>query len=197
MPKVKYFKRYRMELALGQGNAARVAPADPRPDADLPAGFGWLAWDDARIGLHADVKYRSFHQHEDALVFPSLSSRAGCHDLMAAIRFRPNFCAEATWLVAGPDGAVGTIQGLLDDNGYGGIQNLGVVPECRGLGLGRALLLKALAGFASVGVPRAFLEVTASNEPAVRMYRSVGFRAYKTLYRGVELLQLDTAYVGL
>lgn len=187
MPKVKYFKRHRMELPL------RHPPQAPA----LPAGFRWLAWDDSLLALHAEVKFLSFQQHEDALVFPSLGSRAGCHDLMTAIRCRPNFCPQATWLVAGPDGCVGTIQGLLDDNGFGGIQNLGVVPECRGLGLGRALLLQALAGFASVGVPRAFLEVTASNDPAVRMYRSVGFRAYKTLYRAVELPQPDTVGVGL
>ena len=55
---------------------------------------------------------------------------------------------------------------------FGGVQNLGVVPEYRGLGIGRALLLKALDGFALMGARRAFLEVTASNESAVRMYRS-------------------------
>jgi ribosomal protein S18 acetylase RimI-like enzyme len=48
-----------------------------------------------------------------------------------------------------------------------------------------------------VRVPRAFLEVTATNDPAVRMYRSVGFRAYKTLYRAVELPRPDTVVVGL
>jgi ribosomal protein S18 acetylase RimI-like enzyme len=106
---------------------------------------------------------------------------------MHAIRHRDNFCPEATWLVVGPEGGVGTIQGLIDSNGFGGIQNLGVIPECRGLGIGKALLVKALAGFARRGVPRAFLEVTASNEPAVRMYRAMGFRAYKTFYRSVEL----------
>ena len=65
------------------------------------------------------------------------------------------------------------------------------------MGLGRALLLRALAGFVSVGVPRAFLEVTATNAPAVRMYRSVGFRAFKTLYRGVELPAANAVSVGL
>jgi ribosomal protein S18 acetylase RimI-like enzyme len=187
MQKLKYFKRHRMELAL----------RPPLPSAQLPAGYRWLAWDDSLLALHAEVKFLSFHQHEDSLVFPSLGTRAGCHDLMYAIRYRPGFCPQATWLIVGPDGCVGTIQGLIDDNGFGGIQNLGVVPECRGLGLGRALLFQALAGFASVGVPRAFLEVTATNDPAVRLYRRVGFRAYKTLYRGVELPRPDTVGVGL
>src|ERR1700712_4156235 len=133
MQKVKYFKRHRMELPLRH---------PPKP-TELPAGFRWLTWDDSLLALHAEVKFVSFHQHEDALVFPSLGSRAGCRDLMTAIRCRPGFRPQATWLVAGPDGCVGTIQGLLDDNGFGGIQNLGVVPECRGIGLGRALLMQA------------------------------------------------------
>ena len=206
MAKLRYFKRHRMELPLWRGNPPRVPPDTPsclRPPhtplaaPELPEGFRWLAWDDSLLALHAEVKFQSFHQHEDSLVFASLATRTGCRDLMTAIRFRVGFCAEATWLVAGPDGAVGTIQGLLDENGYGGIQNLGVVPEYRGRGLGRALLLKALAGFASVGVPRAFLEVTATNLPAVRMYRAVGFRSYKTLYRGVEVPQADAVGVGL
>jgi hypothetical protein len=187
MPKVKYFKRHRMELVLRH--------ALPAPE--LPAGFRWMAWADDLLPLHAEVKYLSFHQEMDSIIFPSLGTRAGCHDLMNTIRFRTNFCPQATWLVAGPDGCVGTIQGLLDDSGYGGIQNLGVIPECRGLGLGLALLLQALAGFTALGVPRAFLEVTATNEPAVRMYRAVGFRAYKTLYRAVELPQPDAVGVGL
>jgi ribosomal protein S18 acetylase RimI-like enzyme len=187
MQKVKYFKRHRMELALAH------LPGVP----ELPAGFRWVPWADSLLAMHAEVKFQSFNQHEDSLVFPSLGSRAGCHDLMTAIRTRSAFCPEATWLVAGPEGFVGTVQGLLDSSRYGGIQNLGVVPECRGLGLGRALLLKALAGFASVGVPRAFLEVTATNAAAVRLYRSVGFRAYKTLYRAVELPLADAVAVGL
>lgn len=187
MNHVRYFKRHRMELPLR-------GPVAPVP---LPPGFALVPWTDALIDLHAEVKYQSFHDHEDAIVFASLATRTGCRDLMSAIRYRPNFCPRATWLVTGPDGGVGTIQGLLDENGHGGIQNLGVVPECRGLGLGRALLVAALGGFAAVGVRRAFLEVTATNAPAVRMYRSVGFRAHKTIYRGVELPHPDTVGAGL
>jgi ribosomal protein S18 acetylase RimI-like enzyme len=79
------------------------------------------------------------------------------------------------------------VQGLIDERGIGAIQNLGVVPDHRGKGLGRALLLKALAGFAQVNAASAMLEVTARNEAAIRMYRSVGFRNHKTLYKGTEV----------
>jgi ribosomal protein S18 acetylase RimI-like enzyme len=177
MRKVTYFKRYRMELDLRH----------PRPPAELPAGYYWLPWEDGLLELHARVKFRCFAGETDALVFPSLSHLSGCRELMRAIVGRPGFCPGATWLVAGTDGCVATVQGLIDSNRFGGIQNLGVMPDCRGLGIGRALLLKALAGFAVVGVRRAFLEVTAKNETAVRMYRAFGFRSYKTIYREVEV----------
>ncbi|HEY1190938.1 MAG TPA: GNAT family N-acetyltransferase [Gemmata sp.] len=186
-PNVKYFKRHRMELAL----------RPPPPRWELPSGFSWVAWDDALLPMHAEVKYTSFHNETDALVFPSLRTRRGCHDLMAAIRFRPDFCPQATWLLSGPNGYAGTVQGLFDENRHGGIQNIGVVPECRGLGLGRALLLRALEGFHSVGVRRAFLEVTATNAPAVHTYRAAGFRSVKTLYRAVELPHPDAVGAGL
>jgi ribosomal protein S18 acetylase RimI-like enzyme len=177
MRKLTYFKRHRMELDL------RL----PRPPAELPPGFYWLPWEHGLLELHARVKFRCFAAETDALVFPSLGHLSGCRDLMAAIVARPGFCPAATWLVSGPDGCVATVQGLIDSGGFGGIQNLGVVAECRGLGIGRALLLRALAGFAAAGVRRAFLEVTAKNEPAVRMYRAIGFRSYKTIYREVEV----------
>jgi ribosomal protein S18 acetylase RimI-like enzyme len=189
MTKLRYFKRHRMELDLRH----------PRPQPELPRGFYWQPWAMELLELHARVKFNCFAGETDAEVFPSLGTLAGCRDLMVAIATRPGFCPRATWLIAGPEGCVGTVQGLLDPNGYGGIQNLGVVVGYRGLGLGRALLLKALDGFAAAGVRRAFLEVTASNEAAVKMYRRYGFRAYKTLYRAVEVPQRvpDAVAVGL
>jgi ribosomal protein S18 acetylase RimI-like enzyme len=176
MRKVTYFKRYRMELDL------RL----PLPPAELPRGFHWISWTAERLELHAQVKFRCFRGETDTLVFPSLGDLTGCRDLMAAIASRPGFCPAATWLVGSGEQLVGTVQGLLDRE-FGGIQNLGVLPDYRGMGVGRALLLKALAGFAGAGAKRAFLEVTAKNDSAVRMYRQLGFRCHKTIYREVEV----------
>jgi ribosomal protein S18 acetylase RimI-like enzyme len=193
MRQYDYFKRYRMEVDLRRAPSGLADDAGRLHPAFLPAGCHWLPWHDALLGTHAEVKALSFLDELDTAVFPCLGSLAGCHELMAAIRNRPGFCPQATWLV-GADadhaalarGCVATIQGLVDDAGLGAIQNVGVLPEFRGRGIGRALLLKALAGFAAVGVRRVFLEVTARNEPAVRMYRRLGFRCTRTTYRAVR-----------
>lgn len=187
MRQVKYVKRHRMELELRH----------PRHPAELPPGYYWLPWNPQLTDSHAQVLAACFAGEPDADVFPCLASLQGCRDLMAAITSRPGFCPAATWLVAGPSGPVGTVQGLLDENGYGGVQNLGVAPVARGAGLGRALLLKCLDGFAAAGVDRAFLEVTAANAPAVRVYRTLGFRSYKTIYREVVVKPPAPDHLGV
>jgi ribosomal protein S18 acetylase RimI-like enzyme len=176
MINISYFKRFRMEIDLNDL---------PPPDA-LPTGYSWVAWDDALLDLHADVKARCFADEIDAIVFPSLSNRDGCQHLMREIRRKPGFLADATWLIANGDAYCATVQGVRERSGLGAIQNLGVAPSYRGRGLGRALLLKALYGFWRAGLGRALLEVTAQNDAAVRLYRRVGFRCRKTLYKAVD-----------
>ena len=45
---------------------------------------------------------------------------------------------------------------------------------------------QALAGFQRLGLRRAFLEVTADNKPAVRLYHRLGFRTVRTIYKTVD-----------
>jgi len=80
----------------------------------------------------------------------------------------------------------GTIQGVVDAEGCGSIQNVGVVPSLRGLGLGSCLIEQTLVGFQRLGLRRAFLEVTADNNPAVRLYHRLGFRTVRTIYKTVD-----------
>ena len=173
MPLVSYCKRLRMEVDLRW--------IDPVPRLASP--FVWVPWDDAVLYDHAEVKFHSFHGELDARIFPNLASRDGCVQLMELIRTKPGFLPDATWLIAGPHECCGTVQGICEANGVGAIQNLGVIPECRGNGLGRALLLKALHGFRNCGLKRVHLEVSARNRCAVRLYHEVGFISTRTLYR--------------
>jgi ribosomal protein S18 acetylase RimI-like enzyme len=126
-------------------------------------------------------------------VFPCLGDWEGCHRLMHEIRGKQGFLPEATWLVVcdSPlgDGAeyCGTIQGIRDYAGLGAIQNLGVAPDHRGQRVGTCLLLKALEGFQRAGVRRSFLEVTAQNSGAIRLYQRIGFVRARTVYKAVEV----------
>jgi GNAT superfamily N-acetyltransferase len=181
---VTYFKRFKMEIDLG------VIPSVP----PLPQDYAWQAWDDSLLECHADVTCDCFHDELDATVFPNLGTRHGCHGLMEAIRNRPGFVPEATWLIIGPWNACGAVQGRQERGGWGAIQNLGIREENRGRGLGTALLLKALHGFRRAGLGRAYLEVTAQNDAAIRLYRRLGFRCRKTLYKAVgEIFSLVEA----
>jgi ribosomal protein S18 acetylase RimI-like enzyme len=177
---ISYFKRFKMEIELYD------APAAP----SLPAGYYLVPWDDSLLELHAEVLFRCFHEEIDGVVFPSLGNRQGCLHLMSEIRRKPGFVAEATWLLASPAGYCGTVQGVRERTGLGAIQNLGIVAAERMRGLGSALMLQALHGFRRAGLGRAFLEVTAQNDAAVRLYRKLGFRRRKTLYKAVETIRV-------
>jgi hypothetical protein len=182
----QYFKRYRMSCDLQQ----------PLPAAVLPAGYAWVSWHAGDVDRHAQVKYEAFRDELDADVFDCLASPHGCRQLMRDIAQQPGFLPEATWMVmfvengrsVGAD--CGTIQGIAATDRLGAIQNVGVVPEHRGQGLGRALVCQALKGFRAVGLARAYLEVTAANRAAVELYRSCGFRISRTMYRAIELQEL-------
>jgi ribosomal protein S18 acetylase RimI-like enzyme len=160
------------------------------PPEPLEEGFSWVPWHDGLLETHAEVKAQCFAEEVDSLVFRSLSCLDGCLSLMREIRRKPGFLPDATWLIVQGGIYCATVQGIRERSGLGAIQNLGVTPAFRSRGLGRALLLKALYGFWRAGLGRAHLEVTAQNEAAVRLYRRVGFRCRKTLYRAVDTTPL-------
>ena len=141
---------------------------------------------------HAETKYLSFRSEIDAGVFPCLADYAGCLRLMNEISHKPGFLPQATWLVCtgtsedGFEEYCGTVQGIMDANRIGAIQNLGIVPEHRGRGLGELLMRKSLDGFRRAGLMRAFLEVTSRNDLAIRLYRRLGFSKVRTVYKVIE-----------
>ena len=63
---------------------------------------------------------------------------------------------------------------------------MGITPEHRNCGLGTALLQQAMQGFHRAGLERVYLEVTAENTGAIRLYRRFGFVTVKTVYKAVE-----------
>lgn len=177
-----YFKRFRMEVDLQAGDTFLA----------LPQGYRFRPWHPDLLEVHADAKYRSFRLEVDSHVFPCLGDSEGCRRLMEEISLKDGFLPGATWLAEyqpsehAETDYCGTIQGIRDDQGFGGIQNVGITPEHRGRGVGTCLIYQALRGFRRAGLKRAFLEVTARNTRAVRLYRRIGFRKVRTVYKAVE-----------
>jgi ribosomal protein S18 acetylase RimI-like enzyme len=111
---------------------------------------------------------------------------------MTEIAGRSGFVPQATWLLEHwPSDArkpefCGTIQGVADGN-LGAIQNVGVTASHRGRGLGTVLMWQSLAGFRQAGIERVYLEVTAQNRGACRLYRRLGFQPTKVVYKASEV----------
>jgi ribosomal protein S18 acetylase RimI-like enzyme len=179
---VSYFKRYRMELDLRAHRNLR---------ASVPSGYRLLAWRPDLVDEHAAAKFESFRKEIDAEVFDCLADLAGCQRLMHEIAQKDGFLPEATWLAARVEDDhleyCGTIQGIQLAHKIGAIQNVGITPQHRGRGVGSALISAALTGFQQAGIARVYLEVTAQNDRAVRLYKQLGFRRTKTLFKAVEL----------
>ena len=71
--------------------------------------------------------------------------------------------------------AVGEVQTSLQE-GEGWITALGVTPAYRGRGLGRHLLLGAVAALRAAGIGPILLEVATDNRAALGLYHACGFR---------------------
>lgn len=65
--------------------------------------------------------------------------------------------------------------------GQGGIFGLGILPEYRNKGYGRALLLSGIEILLSEGAEEVYLQVNAVNENALQLYLSCGFEVTSTM----------------
>ncbi|MBM81325.1 MAG: N-acetyltransferase [Planctomycetaceae bacterium] len=161
-------------------------------EPELPDEYFCLPWSQALADRHAMVKFASFQSEIDSQVFRSLSEITGCRRLVEDITTQKAFLPETTWLVSycpstgGEYQDCATIQGVKQTSVMGAIQNVGVIPEHRGMGIGRALVLQSLQGFRDAGMRRVYLEVTAQNKAAVNLYRSIGFRLTRTMYKAAD-----------
>ncbi|MCU0715580.1 MAG: GNAT family N-acetyltransferase [Pirellula sp.] len=181
---IVYFKRYRMHFDLRATPIPAEFPREKARDSIV-----YLGWDERLVAQHGLAKWESFRREMDVNVFPCLGDRDGCKQLMRDIAKRENFVPESTWLAVQRDQhdrfglAVGTIQGLRVSADFGAIQNIGVLPSFRGMGVGRELIRRNLIGFRDVGCRKVQLEVTIHNFGAIRLYESMGFRRAETVFK--------------
>jgi mycothiol synthase len=84
------------------------------------------------------------------------------------------------WWLASADEPIGVLMLSPSDDGAGlDLSYVGVVPERRGQGFGEELVVKAMFEAKAASVPELTLSVDARNEPALRVYRKLGFEAFE------------------
>lgn len=99
-------------------------------------------------------------------------------------------------LVAFRDGrlvaAIDFIRGKFEKNAHVGEIAISIQRRARRLGLGEALLLQGIEWSRHVGIRKLALVVFASNEPAIALYRKVGFEVEGRLRGHVVLRNVPT-----
>jgi ribosomal protein S18 acetylase RimI-like enzyme len=139
------------------------------------------------LEIHADIQHRGFRNDLDSRIFPTFRDYNQCVNLMKSISENPAFLPGATLLIANgyEDDLfeyVACVQGMRLSCEVGAVQNIAVLPDYRGRGIGRALLLKALRGFREHRVRRVTLEVTEDNIPATKLYTRIGFKTFNVRF---------------
>lgn len=140
-----------------------------------------------RAERHAALVIRPASPHEldllvrfEAQCFPHIEdrfSRRRLRSLLSNTR-APVLIAET------PTHPVGCGIGLIRQHTSGvsaRIYSVAVLPDARGLGVGRRLAEMLLAEFSKAGARRTYLEVRVENTPAIALYVSLGFRQVSEL----------------
>ncbi|MEW5784494.1 MAG: GNAT family N-acetyltransferase [Bacillota bacterium] len=69
-----------------------------------------------------------------------------------------------------------------NDHWYGHVEDVIVVPACRGRGVGEALIRRIIAAAAELGLGRLELNALADNTAARKMYEKIGFKTDSVSY---------------
>jgi mycothiol synthase len=145
------------------------------PDVEWPAGIEVTTFDGSDRMLEAwnDAYNQSFAEHYH-YVLTSAEERRRMHA-------RADFHPEGLVLAWRGGRCVGfSYNALTRDPTLGEVALLGVVPEVRGIGLGRAVLRWSVAWLSRAGANPVKLLVDGDNPNALALYRSEGFEVTRT-----------------
>jgi GNAT superfamily N-acetyltransferase len=161
--------------------------------APLPAAIQWRSYGFLRHRQFAETIERTYRDTCDC---PRLAGLRTVHDAVATHKRTGIFCPSA-WQLAMIDGRPAGVSLVNNLQGRGDLVYLGVAPEYRRQGIGRALVARAVRGTAAMGLSALGLAVDVANTAAMRLYEKTGFKevrrrlAYFVPREGLEALAVD------
>jgi len=156
----------RQDLGDIPGTACQsVSPKEPR--------LTYVSYGDGDVQRFQQTLLRTY---EDTLDCPELNGVRDLGEILEGHKAQ-GFHDPHQWWLAEESGRPAGVLLLADAPELGGrdLSYLGVVPEARGRGIGRALARKALAETRAAAVDRLTLAVDVRNRPAWNLYVDLGF----------------------
>lgn len=142
--------------------------------ADDPAAT--LRFDSYRPSRHASFAAALARTYDGTLDCPELNGARTIDEILAGHRGQGKFDPDFWWLVHENATSIGVLMLVeLPDALTWELAYLGIAPEFRGRKLGRAMMLHALDVLRVQPAARLTLAVDTRNEPARRLYQSLGF----------------------
>lgn len=147
----------------------------PENPAHAPA-MECVAYDDAGASIFHETLLRSY---EGSLDCPELEGARSAEEILDGHRAHGIYQPQRWWLALSDARPVAVVL-LADVPEWGGwdLGYLGVVPEARGRGIGRALTCRALAAARDAGAGQFTLTVDERNLPARALYGRLGFEQH-------------------
>lgn len=158
------------DLSLGTDDLVQLAQTVPH--APFPRLVIETYQEANRILFHETL----LRTYDGTLDCPELNGRRSLEEILEGHRHQGKWRPDLWWLALAGDRPVGVV--LLTEL-FGGegwdLSYLGVVPEARGQGVGRALTARVLREAHRAHVPQLILAVDTRNRPACQLYAKMGF----------------------
>jgi len=155
---------------------------EPIPEPILPTGFQIRT-----LAEEGEVSNRAAAQRE---VWQPWTVGDVSDDDYARLMRLPGYQRDLDVVTITPDGIIAAyVNGWIDPiNMIGDFGPVGALPAYRRQGLTRAALLEGLRRMKALGMNRVCVSTGVSNEPALRLYESIGF---KVMNKRIEYIKTD------
>jgi ribosomal protein S18 acetylase RimI-like enzyme len=178
--------------ALGPGAHPGNSSTPARAAPSALAGLRLERWDDRCFAACARLIQLAYANHMDGEINDQYRSESGALKFLKNIILLPGcgqFQPQASFVLRPPHSheLAGVVLTSLVAPGVAHTTQICVMPGYQRHGIGRRLMEAAIGALRERGISELSLTVTAANDPAVRLYRKIGFTPIKTLTAGVWL----------
>ena len=178
-----------LEIGPAPGPAASPGVGD-RPAPAALAGLRLERWDDRYFAACARLIQLAYANHMDGEINDQYRSESGALKFLKNIILLPGcgqFQPQASFVLRSPHSheLAGVVLTSLVAPGVAHTTQICVMPGYQRHGIGRRLMQAAIDALRARGISKLSLTVTAANDPAVRLYRKLGFVPIKTFTAGV------------